>query len=60
MTKPTSMTTDPMCGMTVDPAKAIHEDRDGVTYYFCGVTCRDKFLAVPPGKKPEASGNCCG
>ena len=30
------MTTDPVCGMTVDPATAAaHFDYEGVTYYFC-------------------------
>jgi uncharacterized protein len=38
--------TDPMCGMTVDRAKALRLERDGVTYYFCGPGCRDRFEAV--------------
>jgi uncharacterized protein len=35
--------TDPMCGMTVDRAKALRLERDGVTYYFCGPGCRERF-----------------
>ena len=39
---------DPVCGMTVDPAKAkattVH---DGTTYYFCCPKCREKFVADP-------------
>lgn len=37
---------DPICGMTV-PADAAHYpvDRDGTTYHFCCVGCRDAFLA---------------
>jgi uncharacterized protein len=35
--------TDPVCGMTVDRAKARTSVRDGVTYYFCGEACRKSF-----------------
>jgi uncharacterized membrane protein YraQ (UPF0718 family)/YHS domain-containing protein len=35
--------TDPVCGMTVDRAKARTSVRDGVTYYFCGDGCRHSF-----------------
>src|SRR6202040_2084848 len=39
---------DPVCGMTVNPAKAAgsseHRDR---TYYFCGTGCLAKFKAEP-------------
>jgi YHS domain-containing protein len=35
--------TDPVCGMTVDRAKARTSVRDGVTYYFCGEGCRQTF-----------------
>ena len=41
---------DPVCGMTVDPAKAkgsfVH---DGTTYYFCSPGCREKFAGDPAG-----------
>jgi Cu+-exporting ATPase len=40
--------TDPVCGMTVDPAaaraSAVHQGR---TYYFCCPSCRQKFEADP-------------
>ena len=39
------MTKDPICGMTVDEAKALSAERDGVTSYFCSEHCRKKFLA---------------
>ncbi|MEJ2288647.1 MAG: YHS domain-containing protein, partial [Deinococcales bacterium] len=41
-------TTDPVCGMTVDPASARHstEYRD-TTYYFCSEGCRKRFEAAP-------------
>jgi Cu+-exporting ATPase len=40
--------TDPVCGMSVDPASARHSaEFAGETYYFCCAGCRDKFLADP-------------
>jgi YHS domain-containing protein len=39
---------DPVCGMSVDPpraaAAAVH---GGKTYYFCSVSCREKFEQAP-------------
>src|SRR5579863_4931481 len=41
-------TTDPVCGMTVDPAKTPHRhDYRRQTYYFCSAGCRGKFAADP-------------
>jgi Cu+-exporting ATPase len=41
-------TTDPVCGMTVDPHTATHRsDYHGRTYYFCSARCREKFAAEP-------------
>jgi P-type Cu+ transporter len=39
---------DPVCGMTVDPAraKATHA-HEGKTYYFCCAGCKEKFGAAP-------------
>jgi YHS domain-containing protein len=34
---------DPVCGMTVAVAGAPSAVRDGVTWYFCSVGCRDHF-----------------
>jgi len=40
--------TDPVCGMTVDPAKTPHHHvHDGVEYHFCNPRCREKFIADP-------------
>jgi uncharacterized protein len=44
--------TDPMCGMTVDRAKALRLEHDGVTYYFCGPGCRDRFEVRARGLEP--------
>ena len=39
---------DPVCGMTVVKSSAKHTlDHDGVRYYFCSRSCRDKFAANP-------------
>lgn len=59
MTEAKSMTKDPICGMTVDEATALHAERDGKTYYFCGEPCRQKFLATPAGDKPAEEPGCC-
>ena len=39
---------DPVCGMTVDPARAAGTvDHAGRTYYFCSRGCAEKFRADP-------------
>lgn len=39
---------DPVCGMTVDPAKTPHHAAyKGTAYHFCGASCRTKFIATP-------------
>ena len=59
-TQSTAPTKDPICGMTVDRASALHADRNGETFYFCSAHCQEKFLSAPAGTKPEAkSGGCC-
>jgi len=49
--------TDPVCGMTVDPAKtAHHAEHASQTYHFCSAGCRTKFVANPDaylGDKPK-------
>src|SRR5262245_10835023 len=43
-----SAATDPVCGMTVDPAQASYSlVHDGRTYYFCCGHCLEKFRADP-------------
>src|SRR6266404_9227481 len=42
------MARDPVCGMTVDPAKAAaHFEHHGETYFFCAKGCAQKFSANP-------------
>ncbi|MGH9688622.1 MAG: heavy metal translocating P-type ATPase [Candidatus Acidiferrales bacterium] len=39
---------DPVCGMTVDPARTAHTaEHAGITYYFCCAGCVAKFRADP-------------
>ena len=39
---------DPVCGMTVDPARAAGTSRAGErTFYFCSTSCKQKFNADP-------------
>src|SRR5258708_865084 len=50
--------TDPVCGMTVDPATArASADYDGTTYYFCCAGCAQKFRTAPDHySKPRPAG----
>src|SRR5690348_3057222 len=54
----TVATKDPVCGMTVDPAKAKASVRHGdATYYFCCSSCAQKFLGSPDDYlKPKLAG----
>jgi Cu+-exporting ATPase len=38
---------DPVCGMKVDPGKALGLEHDGRTYHFCNPRCRERFAADP-------------
>ncbi len=39
---------DPVCGMTVDPAKAAAtREHDGATFSFCSTGCAETFDADP-------------
>jgi len=58
LSEASSVTKDPICGMTVDPATARQVEFEGQTYYFCCEGCRKKFLAQNSGA--TAGGHCCG
>jgi Cu+-exporting ATPase len=47
------MAKDPICGMTVGEATALHAERDGEMFYFCSGHCQKKFLSTPATKKLE-------
>lgn len=39
---------DPVCGMKVNPETTPHKaQRNGQSYFFCGASCRTRFLADP-------------
>ncbi len=43
-----TMTRDPVCGMSVDPATAKYSHvHEGATWYFCADDCRQQFVANP-------------
>jgi Cu+-exporting ATPase len=50
MQSETTLAIDPVCGMTVDPAKAKGSvEHSGQTYYFCSPGCAQKFKGDPEG-----------
>jgi Cu+-exporting ATPase len=57
--------TDPVCGMTIDPAKAVGSSSyNGETFHFCSRGCETKFDAAPAlyagaVDAPAAAGSCC-
>jgi P-type Cu+ transporter len=56
------MERDPVCGMTVDPARAAARvEHGGANYYFCCAGCAEKFRAVPTrylnAKPPATTGS---
>lgn len=54
-------TKDPICGMTVNVATALHTERDGKMFYFCDDYCLQKFLSTSAGMKSVSKpGKCCG
>jgi len=63
--EPPDAARDPVCGMTVDPARAKHRaEHAGRSYFFCSAKCREKFTAdpvryivsPPHGRGPAAAG----
>ncbi len=48
--------TDPVCGMTVEPADAPSVTHDGTTYYFCCPGCADSFENDPEEYLEPAEG----
>ena len=65
-----SVSTDPVCGMSVSPETKHRHVQDGVEYLFCGARCRDRFAEnpssflrphTPPPKatvRPDATHTC--
>jgi YHS domain-containing protein len=40
------MSTDPICGMSVDPENSPHLQVDGEVISFCSATCRDEYATA--------------
>jgi Cu+-exporting ATPase len=53
---PATSATDPVCGMTVDPARAAATSTyRGQTFYFCSAHCKAKFDAEPAAYAGEGT-----
>lgn len=54
--------TDPVCGMTVDPASSLRHEHGGRTFLFCSASCLERFRRDPEGVPAggAAVGSCCG
>jgi Cu+-exporting ATPase len=56
---------DPVCGMDVSVATAAgRAEYKGQGYFFCGASCKEKFIAHPDqylgaSAKPAKSRGCC-
>ena len=57
--------TDPVCGMSIDPASAVGSSTyGGETYHFCSRGCETRFETAPDeytraDSVAPASGSCC-
>jgi YHS domain-containing protein len=62
---PMNTVTDPVCGMTIDPAKAVGSSTyRGETYHFCSRGCETKFDVSPESyagaaAASAAAASCC-
>ncbi len=52
------MVQDPVCGMSIElTAAAAKTEHAGTTYYFCSLSCQEKFTADPDGFLDDADGD---
>ena len=48
---------DPVCGMTVDPARAKYKSQiEDETFYFCCVRCKESFDRSPESYRTQSAG----
>ena len=60
MTDSIPVTPDPVCGMTVDKATALHEERDEMPFSFCSEACRQQFLSAATAGNRRAGPDAIG
>lgn len=61
MNESTFETKEPICEMSVDKVSALHTERNGETFYFCGDQRLQKLLSTHAGIEPERKSGCgCG
>ena len=48
MSDATFVSTDPVCGLTVDASTALYAEVNGLSLYFCSEACRTRFCPGPP------------
>jgi len=48
-----SSTTDPVCGMQVDPETAVTVEHSGGNFYFCEAACAETFRDDPDRWVPQ-------
>ena len=60
MSESITWTTDPVCGMPVDPARGVSLECDGQRLLFCSDYCRERFLAKPTALRPVTAGAAPG
>ena len=64
-TTATATVTDPVCGMTIDPSKAVGSSSyNGETYHVCSRCCETKFDVAPakytaPTAVAAEGASCC-
>jgi len=52
-----SLSRDPVCGMTVDPASARYQSRfEAATFYFCCIRCKESFDRSPESFLTQTAG----
>ncbi len=55
-----TLVTDPVCGMKIDPQTAAgRTERDGQTYYFCSLMCKERLDAGKGEAGAATQSSCC-
>lgn len=55
-----TLMTDPICGMEIDPQTAAgRTERDGQTFYFCSLMCKERFDTGKGAAGAATQSSCC-